>query len=80
MSVIDFIYMLIRNLVSEPDMVRVKKFETGEGDIIEILVSEKDIGKVIGVNGRIARALKIIIQVKAYEQGLSNLRVNIDSF
>ena len=80
MDIIEFVSMLVENLVSEPDLVKVKDFETGEGKIIEVLVSENDISKLVGKNGNIIKSLKTIINVKAYELGLDNVRINFDSF
>ena len=80
MSIEEFAEYLVSNIVKESDLVRVKKFETEEGTIIEILVSESDMASVIGKGGSVAGAIKNLIQAKAYNEGLHNLKVNIDSF
>ena len=61
-------------------MVKVKKFKTEEGLTLEIMVSESDMPRVIGRHGKVANSIKDLIQVKAYNDGINDLSVNIDSF
>ena len=56
---------LARQLVDEPDAVRV---ETGERDgaiLLRLHVASEDVGKVIGRQGRIARALRTVVRASA---------------
>ena len=80
MTIVEFAEFLVTHLVKEEDMVKVKDYETEEGLIIEILVPESDMGRVIGKRGKIASSIKSLIQAKAYNDGVKNLKVNIDSF
>lgn len=80
MSLEEFAEFLVSHLVKEEELIKVKSFETEEGTIIEILVSESDMGRVIGKKGKIANSIKSLIQAKAYNDGKHNIRVNIDSF
>lgn len=80
MDLTDFANMLITNLISDPEMVKVKEFETEEGKILEILVSEEDMARIIGKHGKMANSIKSIIQAKAYQDGIKNVKINIDSF
>lgn len=80
MSIEEFGEYLVTNIAKEADLVKVKKFETEEGTIIEILVSEEDMPSVIGKGGAIATSIKNLIQAKAYNEGIKNVKVNIDSF
>lgn len=80
MNLVEFTEFLVKKLTNEPDLIKVKDFETEEGIIIEILVCESDMGKVIGKKGRIVNAIKTLIQAKAYNDGIHNVKVNIDSF
>ena len=44
---------LVKSLVTEPELVKVQNFEDEEeAPIIEIMVSEKDMGRVIGKSGK----------------------------
>ena len=60
---------LARELVDEPDAVRV---ETAERDGVLVLVlhvAADDVGKVIGRQGRIARALRTLVRASAVRDG-----------
>jgi predicted RNA-binding protein YlqC (UPF0109 family) len=54
---------LARRLVDEPDAVRVEQVEGDDGSLIfRLHVAEADVGKVIGRQGRIARALRTVVR------------------
>ena len=80
MTIVEFTEFLVTHLAKEEDMIKVKDYETEEGLIIEILVPESDMGRVIGKRGKIANSIKSLIQAKAYNDGIKNVKVNIDSF
>lgn len=80
MNLVDFSELIVKKLVKEPDLVKVQQFEDNDGVIIEIAVSEEDMGRVIGKRGKIATSIKTLIQAKAYNDGNNKVKVNIDSF
>ena len=51
-----------------------------ENSIIEIMVSESDIGKVIGKSGKMAKAIRTLVQAAAFNKGIKRVKINIDSF
>ena len=54
---------LARRLVDEPDTVRVEEVDGDDGSLVlRLHVAEGDIGKVIGRQGRIARALRTVVR------------------
>jgi uncharacterized protein len=54
---------LARRLVDEPDAVRVEQVEGDDGSLVlRLHVAEGDVGKVIGRQGRIARALRTVVR------------------
>ena len=54
---------LARRLVDEPGEVRVEQFEEDDGTLVyELIVAESDVGKVIGRQGRIVRALRTVVR------------------
>jgi hypothetical protein len=54
---------LARRLVDEPDAVRVEQVEGEDGALVlRLHVADGDVGKVIGRQGRIARALRTIVR------------------
>ena len=80
-ELITFTENLVKSLVQEPEMVTVKEF-LGDDDIIqlEIIVTEDDMGAVIGKGGKMASALRVLIQAAAYNMDIKRVRINIDSF
>ena len=78
-ELIAFTENLVKSLVKEPDLVKVQEFL---GDIIqlEIIVPESDMGVVIGRGGKMASAIRTLIQAAAYNMGINRVRINIDSF
>lgn len=57
-ELVDFI---ARALVDYPDLVSVEEIEGNQTSVIELRVSKEDLGKVIGKQGRTARALRTIL-------------------
>ena len=54
---------LARRLVDEPDAVRVEQVDGDDGSLVfRLHVAEGDVGKVIGRQGRIARALRTVVR------------------
>ncbi len=80
-DLITFTENIVRHLVKEPDMVSIQEFK-GDDDIIllEIIVHESDMGSVIGRGGKIASAIRTMVQAYAYIHKLNRVRINIDSF
>ena len=58
----DLLEYLARSLVDEPDAVRVERVEEDDTLLLRLHVAEDDLGKVIGRQGRIARALRTIVR------------------
>ena len=53
---------LARQLVDEPDAVRVERVDEDDTVVLRLHVAQEDLGKVIGKQGRIARALRTIVR------------------
>ncbi len=54
-----------RGLVDHPDQVSVEVVREDRTDVLELTVDREDLGKVIGKQGRIARALREVLQAAA---------------
>jgi len=82
MDLVSLTETLVKFLVKEPDMVSVKQFENDDEDniVIQVLVSSDDMGAVIGRSGKIANAIRTIVQASAYNNNLKYVKINIDSF
>jgi predicted RNA-binding protein YlqC (UPF0109 family) len=58
----ELLEFLARKLVDEPDAVRVERVDEEDTVVLRLYVAEDDLGKVIGRQGRIARALRTIVR------------------
>jgi predicted RNA-binding protein YlqC (UPF0109 family) len=67
--VAELVAELARRLVDEPDAVRVEELEEDGTVVLRLHVAEADIGKVIGRQGRLARALRTIVRAGGVEAG-----------
>jgi predicted RNA-binding protein YlqC (UPF0109 family) len=59
---------LARELVDEPDQVRVETEERDDAIVLRLRVAPDDVGKVIGRAGRIARALRAVVRAGAVRE------------
>ena len=57
----DLIVYLAKALVDKPEEVVVTELGAAHTSVIELRVAKEDLGKVIGKQGRIARAMRIIL-------------------
>jgi uncharacterized protein len=65
----DLLEFMAQALVDDPDSVRVDAIETDTTIVLELNVAKDDVGKVIGKQGRIARALRTIVKASAVRDG-----------
>lgn len=61
----DLLAYLARQLVDEPDRVRVEEARGEDAIVLRLHVAPGDVGKVIGRKGRIARALRTVVRAGA---------------
>ncbi len=73
----ELLELIAKSLVDKPDDVVVKEIENAADHslILELRVSENDMGKVIGKQGRIARAIRSIVKAAAVKD---NVKVTIE--
>ena len=57
----DLVESIARSLVDNPDNVRVTEIEGEQTTVLELRVAQEDLGKVIGKQGRTARAIRTIL-------------------
>ncbi len=57
----DLIELIAKALVDDPDQVRVNEVELERTLVIELSVAQEDLGKVIGKQGRTAKAIRTIL-------------------
>jgi len=61
----ELIAYISRGLVDHPDQVSVEVVREDRTDVLELTVDREDLGKVIGKQGRIARALREVLNAAA---------------
>ncbi len=71
----DVIAWIARQLVDDPEAVRVETVEHDDAVVLRLYVAPDDVGKVIGRHGRLARALRVVARTC---HGRSDRRVVLD--
>ena len=61
MQMKELIEFMAKALVDNPDSVEVREIEGEQSSVVELRVSREDLGKVIGKQGRTARAMRTIL-------------------
>ncbi len=57
----DLVEYIAKALVDNPDQVKVSEVEAEQTSVLELSVAKEDLGKVIGKQGRTARAIRTIL-------------------
>jgi len=58
----ELVLFIAKSLVDNPDQVKVTEEQGEEGRILKLEVASEDIGKVIGKQGRIAKAMRTVVK------------------
>ena len=58
----DFVEFVAKGLVDKPEDVQVVEVEGEQGAVLELRVAKEDLGKVIGKQGRIAKAIRTVVK------------------
>jgi len=61
MNVKDLVEYIAKELVDHPDQVRVSEIEGEKTSVIELYVAKEDLGKIIGKQGKTAKAVRVIL-------------------
>lgn len=61
----ELVEVIAQSLVDFPDQVVVTEEETEKGTVISLKVAASDMGKVIGKQGRIAKAIRSVVKAAA---------------
>ena len=67
--------IIAKALVENPDQVSVTEIDGGDSVTLELRVADSDMGKVIGKQGKIARAVRTVVKAAA---SIENKRVSVD--
>ncbi len=57
----ELVEYIAKSLVDSPDQVEVREAEGEQGAVLELSVSHEDLGKIIGKQGRTARAIRTLL-------------------
>ncbi len=71
----ELIEFLAKSLVNHPDEVRVNERTEGDTTIFELRVASDDMGKVIGKQGKIAKAIRTLVRAASTKE---SRRVNVE--
>ena len=71
----ELLEQIAKSLVDNPDEVSVNEVEGEQSLILELRVSDDDMGKVIGKQGRIAKAIRVVMRAAAIKE---NKRVVVE--
>lgn len=66
----ELVATIARSLVDQPNEVKVQRKDDGSSVTIELTVASEDLGKVIGKQGRTARALRTLLSATAAKDDL----------
>ena len=61
----ELVEVIAKSLVEHPEEVVVTEKESGKSTVIELEVAQSDMGKVIGKQGRIAKAIRSVVKAAA---------------
>lgn len=64
----ELVRYIAQSLVEKPDEVKVHEIEGEQTSVIELRVAKEDLGKVIGRDGRTAKAMRVILNAASTRQ------------
>ena len=71
----ELVTVLAKALVENPDAVQVESIEEDSRTVLKLHVAQEDMGRVIGKQGRIAKAIRVIVKSAATRE---NKKVSVD--
>ena len=82
MKLVELTKKIVEELVEDSESITVKEFPSeNENEIqIQVLVPEDQMGRVIGREGRTAKAIRTIVQASSYINYNKRVNINIDSY
>ena len=71
----EMLEILVKNLVDNPNAIEITEKETGKSVTLELKVDSADMGKVIGRQGKIAKAIRVLMKAYAVKE---NKKVDVE--
>jgi len=82
MDLITLTENIIRSIVQEEDAISIKEFPSEDENtiLIQVIVSESDMGRVIGKDGKTANAIRTLVQASSALKDNKYVKIEIDKF
>lgn len=80
MNLVELTEFLVKSVVKDSESVSIKEFASDDETIIEILVSNEEIGAVIGRKGNTINAIRTLVQASSYANNLKHVKINVESY
>lgn len=82
MELVKLTETIVKELVEDGDSITVKEFPSENDDeiTIQVMVPENEMGRVIGKQGKMAKALRTIVQASSFINENKRGNINIDSY
>lgn len=82
MDLVSLTEEIVKSLVINTDAVSVKEFPTEEENtiLIQVMVEEDDMGRVIGKSGKCANAIRTLVQASSSLKDNKYVKIDIDKF
>ena len=71
----EMLEILVKNLVDNPDKIEIAEKDEGKTVTLELRVDPADMGKVIGRQGKIAKAIRVLMKAYAVKE---DKKVNVE--
>lgn len=82
MDLVSLTEKIVKSIVKDEESVSVKEFPTEEENVIliQVMVSEDDMGRVIGKSGRTSNAIRTLVQASSALKENKYVKIDIDKF
>ena len=82
MDLVELTEFIIRSIVNDEEAVSVKEFDSEDENtmVIQVVVAEDDMGRVIGKNGKCANAIRTLVQASSALKDNKYVKIDIDKF
>ncbi len=82
MDLVSLTEKIVKSIVKDEESVSVKEFPTDDENtiLIQVMVSEDDMGRVIGKSGRTSNAIRTLVQASSSLKENKYVKIDIDKF
>lgn len=82
MDLVSLTEKIVKSIVKDEESVSVKEFPTEEENVIliQVMVAEDDMGRVIGKSGRTSNAIRTLVQASSALKDNKYVKIDIDKF